>query len=295
MNHGISIKWLVIVCMVLGASAGRAQDQIFTDDSGRVETAIFYGFSARAAHPTLTIPVGGDWVVIGGGGFTDWQYHGGYGSLLTASYPTDYSLQSWTLKAKDHKYSDPCVIYGYAIAIRVKGLTRQQLLSYIQLTQATSAWTAHPNVTAYVNAGYTLLGCGFYDAFSGWGNMAVGSYPANNAACYAEGKDHIYSSPAIMYSYAISIRSYIPGVGNLVNAIRTNWSGYSNWPEVSVSAPYGYALAGGGAYATYSGYGQMLWKNMPTPRGEWTAGSKDHYRSDPGYVRSYAIGIKVIP
>jgi hypothetical protein len=295
MKQRVPIMWAVGLFIVLGAGAAPAQQQTFTDASGLVETAIFYGFSAPAAHPTLTIPVGGEWVVIGGGGYVDWKSHGGYGSLLTASYPTDESLQSWTIRAKDHLRSDPCVIHGYALAIRVKGLTRQQLLNHIQVKWSASSWTAHPNVLAYLDTGYTLLGCGFYDYYNGYGNMAVDSYPANNTACYAEGKDHLESSPGIMYSYVIGIRNSVPGIGNFVNAIQSSLSGYSNWPEAVAAAPYGYALTGGGADTTYYGVGQLLWKNMPTPYGTWAAGSKDHLESDPGYVRSYAIGLRVIP
>src|SRR5690242_17972159 len=88
-------QWIYVVlaaslCLLLGANTSHAQQAVFTDASGKVQTGIFYGFSSRANHPTLTIPVSGDWVVIGGGGYTDWQSHGPEGSLLTASYPDPY-------------------------------------------------------------------------------------------------------------------------------------------------------------------------------------------------------------
>jgi hypothetical protein len=291
MNQRICIMFAASLCILLGATTSHAQQEVFTDATGQIQTTIFYGFSARAAHPTLTIPVGGDWVVIGGGGYTDWQSHGTTGNLLTASHPDPY-FSSWTIAAKDHLISDPCIIYGYAVAIRVQGLTRAQLLGYMQQTTAASPYVSHPNTISYLGNGYTLLGCGFLNSYQEPGNLAVASYPVNNTGCYAEGKDHGLYSPSTMYSYAIGIRSYIPGVGNLVNIIQSGLSGYSAWPEASAVVPYGYALTGGGAAAIYSGSGQLLWKNMPMANGGWSAGSKDHYFSDPGYVRAYAIGIK---
>ncbi|WP_163868821.1 hypothetical protein [Myxococcus eversor] len=280
------------LCLLFVSSTSHAQQAVFTDASGKIETGIFYGSSARSSHPTLTIPVSGDWVVIGGGGYTDWQSHGGYGSHLTASFP-DSNFSSWTVYSKDHMTNDPCIIYGYALAIRVQGLTRNQLLQHVRMTQAVSAYVSYPNTIAFVDTGYTLLGCGFNDVSFGLGNMAVDSYPFNNTGCYAEGKDHDAVSPGTMSSFAIGIRTSLPGVGNVVNAIQNSLSSYSSHPQASASVPFGYALSGGGADATYYGIGQLLWKNMPMVNGTWSAGSKDHLVLDPGYVRAYAIGVTV--
>jgi hypothetical protein len=76
-------------------------------------------------------------VVVNGGGWTDWMEHGGKGSLLYASYPSR-DLKSWTIKAKDHLPPDPCVIQGYAIGVRIKGLTRDQLMAHMNVGEISS-------------------------------------------------------------------------------------------------------------------------------------------------------------
>ncbi|WP_147444414.1 MULTISPECIES: hypothetical protein [Corallococcus] len=291
-------KWtraLVVMassCLGFVSSTAAAQQKVFTDASGKIQVGIFQKDSETTSQPIVTIPVGGDWVVIGGGGATTWIGHAGYGSLLTASYPDPY-FSSWTVRAKDHIYSDPSAIRGYAIGIRVNGLSRQQLLEHVKLTSVASNYSGTPSATAYVDSGYTLLGCAFQIQYSSAGNMAVDAYPMSSSSCYASGKDHQVFDVSMMFVSAIGIRTTIPGVGNIINAIQSSLSATGDAPMATATVPDGFVVTGGGADVTYTRLGHLLWMTNPTVHNGWTVGSKWHAVSDPGYVRAYAIGVKV--
>ncbi|MBN8228336.1 hypothetical protein JYK02_12570 [Corallococcus macrosporus] len=288
-----SLVALVGSCLGLVSSTAAAQQAVLTDASGKIQIGIFHKDSEQAAQPIVTIPVGGDWVVIGGGGFTDWLGYNGYGSLLTASYPDPY-FSSWTVRAKDHIYSNPAVIRGYAIGMRVSGLSRQQLLEHVKLNSVASAYSGTPSATAYVDSGYTLLGCAFQIQYSSAGNMAVDAYPSNSSSCYASGKDHQIFDVSMMFVSTIGIRTTIPGVGNIINTLQSALSTASYPPMATAKVPDGFVVTGGGADITSSGAGHLLWMNRPLVSNSWTVGSKWHAVTDTsGYVRAFAIGVKV--
>lgn len=60
-------------------------------------------------------------------------------------------------------------------------------------------------------------------------------------------------------------------------------------------APRGWKVVSGGTYAEYYGNGQLLTKSHPIVSGgrpiERMAASKDHVKSDPGQVETYAIAM----
>jgi hypothetical protein len=81
--------------------------------------------SASASHPSVTAPVSGTSVVLGGGGIDAWK---GAGNMLVASYPA-CTLQpggpvqhcstptGWTVAGQDYATADPSVISAYVIEL----------------------------------------------------------------------------------------------------------------------------------------------------------------------------------
>jgi len=291
------------------------------DSTHKFQIMLITGQSQRSQHPELTIGAPAEWTIVSGGGYTDWKEHGGAGSLLTASYPSS-DLSSWTIKAKDHLKADPCIIKGWAIALRVGTWSRQQLLQYMKVVTATSGKAQHPQVTAALPAGeYVLLGGGFAIAYSGKGNMLTDSWPQNNNFI-VKSKDHVNSDPSTITSYAIGIRSTIPGVGRFVTSqVKAGPFKQDHYAQGTASVASGYLLVGGGVetinndsnnYVSESilksladvitgdspnrKTGKMIWMNYPTLSSSWEAGAKEHVLPEIyAQIRVYAVGLKVNP
>jgi hypothetical protein len=264
-----------------------------------LQVMLIKGPSSSTNHPEVTLYAPPEWVVVGGGGFTDWPSHRGYGSLLTGSFPS-LNLDSWTVRAKDHGWADPCLINAFAIAIKAANVSRAALLNQMELTYGSSGTTAHPAIQVSIPGGHLLLGGGFDVNFGqGTGNMGVDSRPNGSSAWVVESKDHIWSSPAPITGYAVSIKPSFPnavgGTVRLANAIvPSGISARVNHPSATASLPGGYTLVGGGADVTYLGYGSMLWALYPNDSlTTWTGGSKDHGYADPSTIKSWAIGLTV--
>jgi hypothetical protein len=173
----------------------------------------------------LSCPVDADEVLVGGGAFipTRAYFYSYFSShILTASYPSD-DLTRWHVASKYHHYGDEKnnSPYVYAIGMKVDGLSRSQLRSYIQLNKNISGTSRAPQVVATVSgADYMLISGGAKVNWTGYGSLLVNSYPWENS-WVAEAKDHIYSSYATIISYAISIKRSIP-INGIVRQLSVN-------------------------------------------------------------------------
>ncbi len=274
---------------------GNGTDKIFeqTDLSGKITIAVFERVSPTASgHNTdFAIAVPDDYVVIGGGGEGK---NAPQGNLLTASYP-NAGLTAWLVSTKDHVNADPVQVRGWAIGLKIAGLTPAQVRANLSVNTATSAYASHPDVTAALPAGYVLAGGGIKVNWSGAGNLATASAPSGNG-WRVRSKDHQNASPATATAYAIGINSSIAGVGTISNIVNGGTSGVASHPAYTQSLSSGYALSGCGAFVNWSGAGNLLWRIKPiSPAAGQTActvASKDHLASSAASISGYSIGLQ---
>lgn len=172
----------------------------------------------------------------------------------------------------------------------------------IAVWDATYGPDAHPSVSVDVDADYACIGGGAYiDPGGGqYGALLTESRPKSGSfiGWQASSKDHVYSNPHTLTVYAIGLKLTGISVANLKTyylAITDATSGIANHPSVTTSSsafPSGWKVVGGGAETIWTGAGQLLTASIPTGTKQWYAKSKDHYTSDPGRVRAYAIALK---
>lgn len=267
---------------------------VHSDISKLIEINIKTKTSGQAHHPSITIRADSGYLIIGGGAIANYN---GYGQLLYESYPTDDTFTQWTVSSKDHLKSDVASITGYAIQMRIVGLTPSELRHYLQINEKTSTLAAHPNVAAYFSeSNRILIGGGFKVNFrNGEGNMIVDSYPLNDTSWVVQSKDHLKSNEAYITSYAISISNHIPGIGDLEKRIDIEDTSLSRGPtEQKTVLESTYVIVGGGANVTGYDYGNMLYKSHPSLECDsWTAGEKDHIKGSNAIMTVYAIGLRV--
>ncbi|WP_444997765.1 hypothetical protein [Aliikangiella sp. IMCC44359] len=266
-----------------------------TDSSGKVTVAVFEQVSPiyQQHYTNYAVNVPDDFVVIGGGVEGS---HLPQGNLITASYP-NAQLSAWLVSTKDHMHADAIKLKAYALGLKIKGLTRSQLLQHISVNVASSSWGAHPDVSAGVSSGHLLIGGGIKVNWSGHGNLATASYPDTSFSWRVKSKDHGVSSYATTQAYAIGIRNYIPDVGSIGVDINSAGSSHTAHPASSVGVQSGYALTGCGANVHWSGAGNLLWKLKPftqISQHGCEGSSKDHVYSSPATITTYALGIKVL-
>jgi hypothetical protein len=161
---------------------------------------------------------------------------------------------------------------------------------------ATSAFAAHPDVTATLPAGFALVGGGFKVNWSGNGNIGTASAPSGSNGWRARSKDHLESSPATALAYAIGLRSNIAGIGTFDSQVGSVLSGVAAHPSAVANVPAGYALSGCGAFVNWSGAGSLLWRIQPFLSGgtqtACSVASKDHIQSSAASIYGYAIGLR---
>lgn len=289
---------LLLAGLALGTTSGPvvAQVQIseHVDSSGRITVAVFERIAGTPLqHFTdFAVNVPEQFVVIGGG------VEGSRipnGHLITASYPNS-DLSAWLVSTKDHyyRYPDPVAIKAWAIGLKIAGLTRQQLISMMAVSVASSGYDSHPDISSGVPENYVLLSGGIKVNYAEPGNIATASYPETSYTWRASSKDHIQPSPASTQVYAIGLRQSIPGIGSIaVTTIATD-STYTRHPASTANMTPGYALTGCGARVDGTGAGNLLWKTKPVTTGNQygcEASSKDHHVSSPATIRTYATGI----
>ncbi|OJJ15022.1 hypothetical protein BKI52_39845 [marine bacterium AO1-C] len=268
---------------------------IFHDASGQVTIQIFCNDFGPASHPNSNeraVNVGPDYVCVGGGGLADYKVHGAY---LTESRPTG-DFRGWVVTSKDHIREDRHKLHAYAIGLKLRGVTADQLRQHLKIFPGQESYLeAAPRSEAIItDNSYALIGGGVQIRDDHKGSLLVASYP-EGSSWVVKSKDHVISDPARIKAYAIGIKRYIPGFGSLETDIESaeDQSVKYSPKEVTFTLPSdGYVLSSVGAYAEYNGKGRLLYMMRPLSGTQVEVGSKDHIRPDNGRLHAYAVRIK---
>ncbi len=277
------------LCLPLAANAA-------TDSSGKITIEVFEGASGSIQSVTrdLTIAVPDGYLAIGGGAMGT---NAGQGNYVTASYPSD-DLSSWVVSSSDHLWAHPIELKGYAIGIKVEGLTSQELLSYIDVQTEPSSNLQKPTTKVSVLDGYVQIGGGAQIVMQGAGNLLTSSYPTDTGLEWeVRSTDHLVASATVHTAYSIGILKNIPGVGEIEVDTRSTTSVPTQHPIAGISPPNGYALTSCGAEVdAHPLAGNHIFQIIPyasaTSSG-CTVGSKDQGIVDSTTIKVYSTGIRV--
>lgn len=272
---------------ILDGEISTNTNQIREDWSGQVQI-ILVKKTVSGEHPTTYVEVPEDYVVIGGGAKI--SGYGKWGALLTKSYPSQ-DLTKWYAESKDHIKSDKHTLDVYAIGLKIKGITRDQLKGQMIVTTATSSKTNWPATQANLPAEYTLIGGGAAVNWSGQGALLVKSAPNGNSWSVS-GKDHKDSSPATITAYAIGIKPNIDYFGTLEISRETDSKWVSSLKaQITAEISSDWLLACPGGEASFSGEGRMLTILEPNFRNV-VVESSDHIKTDSGNTTLSLIKIR---
>lgn len=257
------------------------------DWSGLVEIIILKK-EITGQHPTTYVDVPSDYVLIGGGAKV--SNVGDNGALLTQSYPSS-DLTRWYGASKDHKKTSNHKLEVFAVGLKLKGITSDQLKQHMTIVSSTSSIASWPTTQVNLPSGYTLIGGGAKVNWTGEGSLLVKSIPNGNAWA-ASGKDHISISPATITAYAIGIRPSITSFGDLEISREST----SKWvsklkTDITESIDSDWLVTCPGGEATFSGRGRMLTILHPDFRSV-TIGSSDHIYADSGNTALYMLKIR---
>ena len=190
---------------------------------------------------------------------------------------------------------------GYAIGLKIQGLTRAETMSLIQVNSVTSAIASHPEAIANKPPNHVFLGGGFEVQYSGYGSLATSSYPVNNS-WVVQAKDHIVADPARIVAYAISINPNLPNGQMIRGHIEEGRdTGTGDPKEQCLAIPTPFLPTGIGAQITQVGrasHGVMLWNLVPVIRGDrgqlsGCVGAKDHVFPAYCSMKAFLLGISL--
>ena len=267
----------------------------FSDESGTVEICIWQKSSTSNEMNEVNCTVDADYVLIGGGAYVV----GGYG-LLTASYPSDNNLTTWTARSKDHLYVGYHTLICYAIGMKLKNVSRATLMNYmIRVTNESTPNDTYESTSVSVPDQYVLLGGGASVPLYA-GQLLCQSNPSGGTTWTAAARAHGYYYTTSVTAYAIGIKPNISGFGMLDIRSYLKSSDYvtTGMDEVQYSPTSGYVLACIGGESTWNGQGRMLYELRPnTDNGSLNAivGSKDHQFIDAGTTSLYICEIRNKP
>lgn len=248
-----------------------------------IKVELFSATSTLAAHPQVEVDVPAGYKIIGGGALDSWSSTGGPGNLLTASYPQ--GMNTWFAAGKDHEFSSPSTITGFALAIADPHDEWE-----VFIASETAGPNAHPTAVATLPFGYVLTGGGAFVNWSGAGNLLTASFPNGDMSWEARSKDHDISDPASITAYAIGLKHRTHKI-KVVNTVQNATGDDAPHPTATVCLGPGWALSGGGALDNWNGAGNLL--SASYPQGAcWHAEGKDHNDPSPATMTSYAIGIR---
>jgi len=270
-----------------------AEGPEYTDWSGLLHLKYWYATTSQSHIPELSVSVGSDYVLVGGGAYTS-----GNNGFLTKSMPDEY-LTTWTGKSKDHLTPNLHTLTVYAIGMKIDGVSSDYLRSKMQVFPAVSGKVNHPETQVTIPSNYLLVGGGAWDYWEddmGYGNMLVSSYPYGSNTWKVSGKDHRRADPSVIYAYAIGIENIsFPNVGYLQVGYSTGYSTTSGrLCTTTATVPTGWALTGPGGLVVYNnpGYGRMITSMYPYSTTTSYLGSRDSYYTDGGYQYVYALRIQ---
>ncbi|WP_165371944.1 hypothetical protein [Streptomyces sp. L-9-10] len=294
------------------ATTGRATtEELFRcqDASGAITTAVFrYRAGHDQAHFTdLRVEVDRDMVVIGGGATA---VAAPYGALLTASYPSADG-SAWLVSSKDHGMPQPHRLTGFAIGMKIAGVSRDRLArELLFIGRARGGRAPHPRSSASVPEGYTLLGGGFRVNWDdgtdepGPGNLATASFPQDDDTWTARSKDHLVSHACTIDVFAVGLRSsfVVDGVLRMVDRLTDRVEcGHAPLPNPNATSVFpgqGHVLTGIGAEVVHAEPGSLLWRLEPTTDGRTpgvNAAGKEHGTWGPTTIRAWTLGIRLMP
>lgn len=279
------IQWRAILALASVIASSSYADVVAEYSAGPLHIQVVRNGSNVVAHPETSVFSSYQFLVFGGGAKVNWS---GAGSLLTGIWPE--SNTSFRARSKDHQYSSPASIDVYAVTAKMLNGAPVAAGDYI-LVEQTSSYAAHPQVSAHLPAGYTLVGGGARVNWSGNGNLLYASYPNGNS-WVAASKDHVLSSPATVTAYAIGVSNAFLNYHRLSVQTRQIASGTTNHPNASCTLDYGYKIIGGGAKINWTGAGGLLTASYPINEQGWYAAGKDHGVASPSSIVTYCIGIR---
>lgn len=267
------------------------------DGSGKVEVAVWVSRSSYNYQNHAACKVDEGYVCIGGGAYAD--YGSGSTALLTESRPLNSNLETWVASSTDHLSPSLHVLSVYAIGLKLKGISANDLRKYISVQTATSAVGQYPNATAKVPKGYLLISGGARDSYKGMGNLLQMSRPITDSTWQAVGKDQReVDGTASMETYAIGIASTIPGFG----ALETQTKAVAFYVAkgkgiVNMEVESGWVLSGIGAFTDHMTGDRLLVGMSPSeinPR-NIAAVSKDHLGDDEGDLQLKVVHFRKKP
>jgi hypothetical protein len=280
------------------------------DKSGKITVSVFLDRPNTQSTPWIDfeVKVPDDMVCVGGGG-TGAEVP--KGALLTASYPNEQTKGGWLVSTKDHIDPNPHVVQAYAIGMKIDGMDIKDLKENVVFQRKNSNEVNHPEVTAVLPDGYSLLGGGFNIHYHpNKGNLATASFPESSISWRAHSTDAQVSDPSVLTVYAAGIQTDLTtkdqaGHNVYFRTVTTTFqsaiSSAKSHPFSTANVLPGYALCGGGAHVHHTvGVGNFLYSleptltqsDEPTPQ-TFTARSKDHINPDPSIIDTYAMGIKL--
>jgi hypothetical protein len=299
-NTQAASSGLVPMYQLLPAGSARRKElETAIDDYLRppLHTLIFAAASSETEFPSVKLRVLDGYKILSGGAKVDLP-GGGAGDLLTASYPI--STNQWAAKAKDCWQAGTTIVTAFALAVYdpydwldVKVYSQES-----DPSQAPSASVGVPRVLP--DSYYELTGGGAETTWdSGSGSYLTASYPttdnAGNPVWFAASKDHLEPCSATMITYAIGVKWSAKAPGNpsqIVAEISQNESNPEQHPSVTVGAPGGTVMVGGGAYDSSHGAGNLLVQSYPADAETWSASGTDHVAASSGTLTAYAIGVR---
>lgn len=272
-------------------------------------------------HYNVKVDVGtigdDDWVCIGGGGrgWVPSNYLGG--QILTASFPSE-DFKSWNVSSRDHIHPDPTPLVGFAIGMKIPGLSKDELRSNLEIFKEDGASEPHPivpgnqsGISCFVGGEFSLLvGGGFHVLDQQPGNLGTGSFPDSTISWRASSKDHGILSPSRIRVFAIGIRPTIKKAdGSVFGHVVTTFHSFGQLPGLAHSTSTvgplkDFALCGGGASSHYCmAKGKYLYQleptqdPNPTPNLQSFTGSVKYipYDDDDSACTAFAMGIKFVP
>jgi hypothetical protein len=191
--------------------------------------------------------------------------------------------------------TNPHILTTYVIGLKVKGMSRDELLRYVGTDHGDSGTAPHPEKSVGLPSNdYVMVGGGFKVDYGGSGNMATASFPSAPTTWKARSKDHLEADPANLTTYVIGIKRFLP-VGEVLGYVTHSEGAQTPHPRATATVPNGYVLTGGGGDIDYNGSGNMLWSLQPTTdRNQYfTAAGKDHLVPDPATITAYALSIRI--
>ena len=266
------------------------------DASGKITVSLFQevALTPQNKFTDFAVKVDEDMVVIGGGGRGDDTI----GALLTASYPRE-DMTAWLVSSKDHVDADPHYLTGFAVGMKIDGMTRDQLFDVITVFQEDSDPDEHPSSTVSIPGDSLLLGGGFRANWQGAGSLATASFPAPDqvwTSWHARSKDQEIPETCTITAFAISIPKTLTvnnvTLGTLKLSVIDITTDVEPHPHGTAVLPDGFVLTGGGALVHWTGAGNLLWQLEPN-LGAFTAGSKDHDAPDPSTLTPFALGVQL--